>query len=39
LSGIITADDYPADALDLNQQGGVWVLVRVGPKGEVSDSL
>jgi TonB family protein len=39
LSGIVTADDYPADALDLNQQGSVGVLVRVDAKGAVSDCV
>ena len=39
LSGIVTADDYPADALDLNQQGTVGVLVRVDATGAVSDCV
>ena len=37
LTGVFEADDYPADALDLNQQGSVGVLVRVDPRGAVSD--
>ena len=37
LTGIFQADDYPADALDLNQQGSVGVLARVDPRGAVSD--
>jgi TonB family protein len=39
LSGIVTADDYPSDALDLNQQGSVGVFVRVDAKGAVSDCI
>ena len=39
LTGIFKVDDYPADALDLNQQGSVGVLVRVDPKGAVSDCI
>jgi TonB family protein len=39
LTGIFTADDYPPDALDLNQEGSVGVLVRVDPKGAVSDCM
>jgi TonB family protein len=39
LSGIVTADDYPADALDLNQEGSVGVLVRIDTKGAVSDCV
>lgn len=39
LAGIFQVDDYPADALDLNQQGRVGVLVRVGAKGDVSDCI
>lgn len=39
LTGIFQVDDYPADALDLNQQGSVGVLVRVDPKGGVSDCM
>lgn len=39
LTSIFSADDYPADALDLNQQGSVGVLVRVDPKGAVSDCI
>jgi TonB family protein len=39
LSGIVTADDYPPDALDLNQEGSVGVLVRVDANGAVSDCV
>src|SRR5207248_10055800 len=39
LSGVFAVDDYPADALDLNQQGSVGVLLRVDSKGAVSDCV
>jgi TonB family protein len=37
LTGIFATDDYPPDALDLNEEGSVGVLVRVDTKGAVSD--
>ena len=39
LTGIFTADDYPPDALDLNQEGSVGVLVRVDPKGKTETEI
>jgi TonB family protein len=39
LQGLISADDYPAEALDKNEQGTVGVLLRVGPSGTVSDCI
>ena len=39
IKGLITADDYPAQALDRNEQGNVRVLIRVDPTGAISDCL
>jgi len=39
IKGLITADDYPAQALDRNEQGNVGVLIRVDPAGAVSYCL
>lgn len=37
LHGVFTAGDYPAEALDRNQQGTVAIRVRIDKQGEVSD--
>lgn len=39
LAAIVTSDDYPAEALDRNEQGTVGVLIRVDDKGAVSDCV
>ena len=39
LRDIVTYRDYPADALDSNEQGTVGILVRVSKKGQVSDCV
>jgi len=36
LQGLITSDDYPASALDNNEQGSVSVTLTVGPSGRVT---
>ncbi|MGN6058852.1 MAG: energy transducer TonB, partial [Sphingomicrobium sp.] len=37
LAGIISAEDYPPEALHQNEQGDVGVLIRVDSSGAVSD--
>lgn len=39
LQGLISADDYPVEALDRNEQGDVGILVRVDPTGAVTDCI
>ena len=36
LQGLISSDDYPASALDNNEQGTVTVMLTVGPSGRVT---
>jgi protein TonB len=36
LQGLISSDDYPASALDNNEQGSVSVTLTVGPSGRVT---
>jgi protein TonB len=36
LQGLISSDDYPASALDNNEQGTVSVTLTVGPSGRVT---
>jgi len=39
LQGLISGDDYPAQALDRNEQGNVGVLIHVDTTGAISDCL
>jgi TonB family protein len=39
IQGLISADDYPVEALDRNEQGDVGVLIRVGTMGAISDCV
>jgi protein TonB len=39
IEGVFTADDYPAEALDKNEQGAVHTLIRVGKTGAITDCI
>jgi TonB family protein len=39
LQGLFLGDDYPAVALDRNEQGAVGVMVTVSPAGSVADCI
>ncbi|MGN6058023.1 MAG: energy transducer TonB, partial [Sphingomicrobium sp.] len=39
LQGLVRSDDYPAEALDKNEQGTVAMLLRVDRAGAVSDCI
>lgn len=39
LQGLISSDDYPAEALDRNEQGTVGIRLHVNAAGEVSDCV
>ena len=39
LQGLISANDYPVEALDRNEQGEVGILVRVDATGAITDCI
>ena len=39
LQGLFTSDDYPANALDRDDQGQVGIVIRTDPKGAISDCV